>query len=81
MDLQLIIHQVMQDDLQLIRQEQARRLAYSVSLTTAAYNAPTSLPASLAACSARVKTGGGARAFYPFLYELSSPALRCTEQV
>ena len=42
MDLQLIIHQVMQDDLQLIRQEQARRLAYSVS----AYNAPTSLPAS-----------------------------------
>ena len=46
MDLQLIIHQVMQDDLQLIRQEQARRLAYSVSLTTAAYSAPTSLPAS-----------------------------------
>ena len=51
MDLQLIIHQVMQDDLQLIRQEQARRLAYSVSLTTAADNAPTPLPASSLALS------------------------------
>ena len=38
MDLQLIVHQV--------QREQARRLANSVSLTTAAYNAPTSLPAS-----------------------------------
>ena len=32
MDLQLIIHQVMQDDLQLIRQEQARLLSYSEGL-------------------------------------------------